>query len=235
MWSKLTKYAADKGIPLSSEVSQLFLQYYDLLTEGNKQMNLTRIIGPSEVVIKHVLDSLELMVLLPHMPFSVLDVGSGAGLPGLALKIANTEIQLTLLDASQKKVAFLQETSQQLLLENVAVIHGRAEDYGREYQYRERFPLVVSRAVARLNVLVELCLPFVEPGGIFAAYKGPEGDQECTEAENALKQLNSEVVQTWKYSLPENMGERVLILMRKNQPLSAKYPRKAGVPAKRPL
>lgn len=235
MWDKLAEFAANKGIPLSSEAIQLFSQYYDLLIQGNKQVNLTRITEPNETVIKHMLDSLELMVLCKQMPSPILDVGSGAGLPGLALKIANTEIQLTLLDSSQKKVAFLQETSQQLLLDHVDAIHGRAEDYGRNPQYREKFPMVVSRAVARLNVLVELCLPFVEPGGLFAAYKGPEGDQECADAENALRQLNSEVVQTWKYSLPENMGERVLILIRKNQPLSAKYPRKAGMPAKRPL
>lgn len=235
MWNKLVEYAAVKGVFLSPEAANLFSQYYHLIVQWNKQVNLTRITEPNEALIKHFLDSLELMVLHQPLPSPVLDVGSGAGMPGLPLKLVSPEMQLTLLDSSQKKVAFLQETSRQLLLEQVEAIHGRAEDYGRDPQYRERYPLVVSRAVARLNVLVEYCLPFVETGGIFVSYKGPEGEQECAEAENALKQLNSEVVQIWKYSLPENMGERVLIVMRKNQSLSGKYPRKAGMPTKKPL
>ena len=235
MGNKLAEELFARGIALPVAAVPVFERYYELLISANEKFNLTSITERSEVFMKHFLDSLQLLTWRKRLTGSLLDVGSGAGLPGFPLKIVCPELSLTLLDSSRKRVAFLQETAQELGLEQVVALHGRAEDFGRNQAYRERFPLVISRAVARLSVLCELCLPFVEPGGYFVAYKGPDGTAELVAAQTALKELGGRHELTLPYLLPQNMGQRLLILIKKEEATPIKYPRKAGIPEKRPL
>jgi len=235
MGNKLAEYLLARGIELPAAAAPLFERYYELLISANEKINLTNITERQEVFIKHFLDSLELLTWRRKLSGSLLDVGSGAGLPGLPLKAVCPELSLTLLDSTRKRVNFLQEAARELGLGQVTALHGRAEDFGRNQTYREQFPLVVSRAVARLNVLCELCLPFVEPGGYFVAYKGPDGVAELADAQTALMELGGRDEVVWPYTLPLNMGQRLLILIKKERTTPAKYPRKAGIPEKRPL
>lgn len=235
MWSEMEENVNKKGIPLPSGAIDLFASYYDILIRENAKVNLTRITEEKEVMYKHVLDSLELLAWQPNLNGTLLDVGSGAGLPGLPLKIARPDLQLTLLDSSRKRVDFLQTVVEALQLSGVSALHGRAEDMARRPQYREAFSWVVSRAVAKLTVLCELCLPFAALGGYFIAYKGPDGHNELTEAENALHELGGRVESVRPYRLPQEMGTRILIIIKKERETPVKYPRKAGLPEKRPL
>ncbi len=235
MENELAEYLLARGISLPVEAAPLFDSYYELLLSANERINLTGITERQEVLIKHFLDSLELLAWQRELIGPLLDVGSGAGLPGLPLKIVCPELSLTLLDSSRKRVGFLQETARELGLRQVTALHGRAEDFSRNQLYREQFPLVVSRAVAKLNVLCELCLPFVAPGGYFVAYKGPDGTTELSAAQAAILELGGRDELVWPYALPLNMGQRLLIIIKKERTTPAKYPRKAGIPEKRPL
>ena len=190
-------FTTASGLPfnLDTKTRQQFKQYAGLLQQKNKEVNLTRITALDEIYIKHFWDSLALCVKMPALAATVLDVGSGAGLPGIPLKLAMPKLKLTLVDSLQKRVSFLQEVAAALALKDVSVIHARAEDLAREKRFRAQFPLVVSRAVARLNVLAELCLPFVQAGGVFVAYKGPEARQEGEEARFALEELGGRITE----------------------------------------
>jgi len=231
----LREGAKDLGLTLSPGHIDQFERYYQELRAWNQRFNLTAITGYQEVQIKHFLDSLALLATggCPRGP--LLDVGSGAGMPGIPLKIACPGLQLTLLDAQKKRAAFLLMVTKKLALSATKVLHGRAEDLARLQQYREAFPLVVSRAVAPMNTLAELCLPFVAVGGLFVAYKGPEGKKEAEKARQALAVLGCKKYHIFAYRLPEKMGERMLLLLKKEEATPEKYPRKAGLPAKKPL
>lgn len=235
MYEEMVELAKNMGVRLSLEVIPLFERYAALLLQENKNKNLTRITEPREIMIKHFLDSLALLAAggCPQGP--LLDVGSGAGMPGIPLKIACPGLQLTMLDAQKKRAAFLMLAAERLALSATKVLHRRAEDAARLTAYREAFPVVVSRAVAPLNTLVELCLPFVAVGGFFVAYKGPEGENEAQKARPAMTELGCDAYDVLVYQLPEKKGERTLLLLKKNRPTPEKYPRKAGLPAKRPL
>lgn len=230
----------EANIPLTDEQCSQFERYYTLLTERNKVMNLTAITEYEEVMRKHFLDSSmlfalpEAVKLLPEEP-TVIDVGTGAGFPGLPLKIVRPEIRLFLLDALQKRIDFLDEVVTTLDLRDAELCHGRAEDAAREETLRERFDLAVSRAVANLSVLSEYCLPFVKTGGYFAAYKSGKVDEEIAGAENALKILGGEVANVLRFTLHGTTEERSIVLIRKIAETSSKYPRKAGKPVKNPL
>jgi 16S rRNA (guanine527-N7)-methyltransferase len=226
---------ATKGIVLPLLAADQFRRYYETLIYENKKVNLTRITDESEVYIKHFLDSLEVLAWHGTITTALLDVGSGAGLPGLPLKIACPQLSLTLIDSSRKRVHFLKNTAAQLELDTVTALHGRAEDFAQNLAYREQFPLVVSRAVARMNVLSELCLPFVSLGGFFVAYKGPEGQSELDEAIPAIAELGGATETVWPYTLPDQLGERTLLIIKKVSATPKKYPRKAGLPEKKPL
>lgn len=232
---RLIQWAAAGGIELPDEALARLQQYGHTITEANKVINLTRITEPTEIEIKHFIDSLEILRRQRHPAGPVIDLGSGAGLPGIPLKIACPHLSVTLLDSSRKRVAFLRETIVALGLENIKALHARAEDAGRDKACREQYGLAVSRAVARLNVLAELCLPFVKPGGSFIAYKGPDGEQEADEANGAITRLGGLLREVYHYSLPEGMGERTLIIIEKVRPTPVIYPRKAGIPEKKPL
>jgi 16S rRNA (guanine527-N7)-methyltransferase len=231
----MEKYLQDKGIAMPPQAESLFRQYFTHLISENEKFNLTRITDEKEVYIKHFLDSLELLAWRFPRTDTVMDIGSGAGLPGFPLKFVCPSLSLTMLDSSLKRVSFLKNTAAQLGLTDVEAIHGRAEDLGQNPVYRERFTLVVSRAVARLNILSELALPFVAPGGYFAAYKGPDAPGELEEALGALSQLGGTVETLWPYALPHGLGQRTLVLIKKTGLTPVRFPRKAGMPEKRPL
>lgn len=227
---------AEMGLSINEAVLDKLAKYYDLLLEGNRKCNLTAILEEKEVAVKHFLDSFScLLAVSIQLNDKLLDVGTGAGFPGLPLKLMNNSLQVTLLDSLQKRVAFLQETILALQLSGIQAVHGRAEDIGRSLKYREQYDLVTSRAVARLAVLAEYCLPCVKVGGYFIAQKGPVVTEEVNEAKQAVKTLGGKILDIKKIRLPVLGDERSLIVIKKVSLTPAEYPRKAGTPAKIPL
>lgn len=217
------------------QISQ-FIRYYEILIQWNDIMNLTGITEYDEVMKKHFVDSLSLVrVFDTSASCSMIDVGTGAGFPGLALKIAFPQIKITLLDSLNKRINFLNAVIEELQLQDVTALHGRAEDYARQEQFRERFDLCVSRAVANLSSLAEYCLPFVKIGGAFISYKSEKAEEELTASEKAVFLLGGKTEKIEEFFLPDSNIYRSLICMRKIHPTPKKYPRKAGTPTKEPL
>lgn len=225
-----------KGIRFNERQLEQFDIYFRILVEWNEKMNLTGITEREQVYIKHFYDSLSLAFFMPMEEVQTLaDIGSGAGFPGIPLKIVNPHLQLTIVDTLQKRIHFLQHLASELRLTNVTCVHGRAEDIARLQQHRDRYDLVTARAVARLAVLNEFCLPFVRQDGMFVAMKGSGGVDELTEAEYSLKQLKGKLEKSERFTLPVEDAGRYLFFIRKTAPTPAKYPRKAGLPIKEPL
>lgn len=237
----LNRVMNDTGIELSERQQEQFLSYYSMLIERNRVMNLTAITDFREVLIKHFADSLAPATIgaaagiFTNPGTKILDLGTGAGFPGMPLAIALPDIRFTLADSLQKRTHFLEEVVEELGLENVCVISGRAEDLGKSDDYRATFDVVVSRAVADYRVLCEYCLPFVKENGVFAAWKGPAAPEEIKNAENAVHILGGNEPRILHYQLPEINEERNIILTEKVRPTPEKYPRRAGIPTKRPL
>lgn len=222
------------NISLSDEQIQQFLDYYEMLVETNKVMNLTAITEFDEVIEKHFLDSLSLCQVYDlQRDMKILDMGTGAGFPGIPLKIAFPEIDLVLADSLNKRIKFLQDVVNQLGLKKVEAFHARAEEMGRNKLYREQFDLCVSRAVANLSSLSEYCIPFVKEGGKFISYKSGEIEEETSQAKKAVSILGGKIADVYKFDLYEQKRSFVIIDKVKKTPKS--YPRKAGTPTKMPL
>lgn len=223
-------------ITLSSMQLDQFDKFYDLLVEWNKVMNLTGITEYQDVVEKHFLDSLSIVKIIDMNQIEyAIDIGTGAGFPGIPLKIAFPDINIVLLDSLNKRIKFLDHIIEELKLDGIRTIHGRAEDYAREAGYREKFDLCVSRAVANLASLSEYCLPYVRVGGRFVSYKSGDIEQEISEGERAIKILGGKVYQVEKFNLPGTEIQRSFVMIKKMKNTQNKYPRKAGMPTKEPL
>ena len=228
----LTAGLAAWGLHCDARLLRRFRRYYEALTERNRVMNLTAIEGEADTARLHFLDSLSPLLLFPLEGKRIIDVGTGAGFPGLPLKIACPDLSLTLLDSQQKRVEFLRDTCASLKLEDVECLHVRAEECPA---LRESFDLALSRAVARLNVLCELCLPFVKVGGAFLALKGPAVSEELNEAQRAVSLLGGTVEQVFPYTLPGEETAHNIAVIRKTSPTPAKYPRRFAQIKKAPL
>ncbi len=226
--------AREYGFELDGAQLAMFRTYMDSLLEWNEKVNLTSITAPREVAVKHFLDS---MLVLKYLKLpegaSVIDVGTGAGFPGLPMKILRPDLNVTLLDSLNKRLVFLSDILKKLNVECRAV-HARAEEYGRKKENREAFGFAVSRAVARLPALCEYCLPFIKKGGFFAAMKGPDIEEELKSAANAVSLLGCEVSAVEKYNLPNGDG-RSMVIIRRVRPLPEKYPRRGVKIVKNPL
>ena len=224
------------GIVLTSGQLDQFVAYTGMLLEWNRKLNLTRIVEPKEIAVKHYLDSLVLPAVTEVPDGSwLVDVGTGAGFPAIPLKIVIPGLRITLLDSVKKKLAFLETLVQELGLVGVEIVHGRAEDLAHEKRFREQYDFAVSRAVGSLSILAELCVPFCRVGGLFAAYKGPRARAEVDEAEKAFQLLGGELEAVHRLTLPFSDQERLMVLVRKSRPTPAGYPRQAGIPERSPL
>lgn len=223
-------------ILLDDEKKQQFIDFYEYLIEKNKVMNLTGITEFQEVLVKHFLDSLACVKAVDMKNIKkVMDIGTGAGFPGIPLKIAFPHLEACLLDSLKKRVNFLEETFQLLKLENITAIHGRAEEYAKNKSYREQYDLCVSRAVSNLATLSEYCLPYVKVGGKFVSYKSGTVQEELKQAEKAVKILGGKIQDVVYFNLPDSEIQRSLVVIEKVKPTAGRFPRKAGTPLKEPL
>lgn len=229
---------ANYGFKLSSKQKEQFATYYNKLIEFNKKVNLTRITDKNEVYLKHFFDS-----ITPLLEFSDLfkgekslcDVGAGAGFPSLPIKILCPDLSITIVDSLGKRLKFLDELVSDLSLDKVTLVHSRAEDAGQNKNLREKFDLVTGRAVARMSVLSEYCLPLAKVDGYLVALKGPKAQDELAEAKNAIEVLGGSIKEVKELTLPDTDDERTLIVVKKVKATPKKYPRQAGTPNRKPL
>ncbi len=232
----LKKCCLDMNIDLSDEKADKFMRYKDLLLEWNEKINLTAITEEKEIVIKHFADCISIGSNFKfEKGASIIDVGTGAGFPGVPVKIVFDDVKMTLLDSLKKRITFLEEIVKELSLENVTCIHSRAEDGGQNPDLRESFDYCVSRAVARISVLCEYCLPFVKVGGTFISLKGPDAENEVKDGENAIKKLGGKVEDIIDVKIPFSDLDHKLVIIKKVAPTPKAYPRKAGTASKKPL
>ncbi|MBY0223360.1 MULTISPECIES: 16S rRNA (guanine(527)-N(7))-methyltransferase RsmG [Sporosarcina] len=225
-----------EGIELSDVQKQQFKRYFEVLVEWNEKMNLTAITDAPSVYLKHFYDSItsSFYVDLSSVE-SICDVGAGAGFPSIPLKICFPHLQVTIVDSLNKRITFLNHLANELKLEKVAFVHARAEEFGRDPKYREQFDLVTARAVARLSVLSELCIPLAKQGGLFVSMKGAAASEELQDATKAVKLLGAVLQEEHEFLLPVENSERHIFIFKKEKQTPKKYPRKAGVPNKTPI
>ncbi|NKE85185.1 16S rRNA (guanine(527)-N(7))-methyltransferase RsmG [Staphylococcus arlettae] len=231
----LTEQLSEHGITLTAKQQQQFQTYYDMLVSWNDKMNLTSITEEHDVYLKHFYDSIAPSFYADfQQDYSICDVGAGAGFPSIPLKIIYPELQVTIVDSLNKRIQFLNQLADKLELENVSFVHDRAETFGKG-DYRESYDIVTARAVARLSVLSELCIPLVKKGGRFIALKSAKGDEELEDAKFGIGVFGGKLAQLISYELPEEAGERQMMIIEKRSLTPKKYPRKPGTPNKAPL
>jgi len=235
METKLKTFFTEFGLSIEREKIQLFERYYRLLISENEKYNLTAVTGEDEVIVKHFLDSTAVLRYRDLTDLRAVDIGTGAGFPGIPLKIMVPGLKLLLLDSLKKRCQFLERVVRELNLTNVTVINERAENIGRQKPFRELFDVTFSRAVAEVRVLLEFHAPLLRLGGETILFKGPGVDEELKKAEKAAKQLGMELKDVYYYRLPGNFGERSLVVYKKLQTTPENYPRRPGIPEKRPL
>lgn len=222
------------GINLTQNQINQFYKYEKLLLEWNEKINLTRITDEQEIILKHFVDSLTIQKYIKENT-KIVDIGTGAGFPGIPLKIVNPDNEIALIDSLNKRIVFLNEIIEKCELKNISAIHARAEEIGHNKQYREQYDIVTSRAVAKLNVLLEYMMPLVKVGGKCICMKGPNIKEELTEAENAIKILGGQIEAVEEITLPDTDNERTIIVIKSVKPSPNKYPRKPGTPTNSPL
>lgn len=232
---KLLDTAKKENITITEDQAKLLVKYYEMLVETNKVMNLTAITEFDEVLTKHFIDSLSIVRVHDfNKPLTLIDVGTGAGFPGIPLKIIFPKIKVTLMDSLNKRINFLREVISELKLEDICAVHARAEDLGRDSDYREKYDICVSRAVANLSTLSEYCMPLVKVKGFFISYKGSNVLEEVKNAKKAVKLLGGRINGCEEFNLDGDIG-RSFVIIEKVDKISDKYPRSSGKPSKEPL
>ncbi len=230
----LNKYLKEINIELKKEQTEKFYKYMNLLLEWNEKINLTAITEPEEVILKHFVDSLTISKYI-EKDSKLVDMGTGAGFPGIPLKILRDDIEITLADSLNKRINFLNEVIKELNLKNIQTVHTRAEEFGKNKKYRESFDIATSRAVANLSTLSEYLIPLVKPSGKTICMKGSEIKEEVEMARKAIEILGGKIEQEESFNLPNSDMKRNVIIIKKVKNTPAKYPRKPGMPAKEPI
>lgn len=231
---EIEKKSSKIDINLDNEICNKLYNYMNLLLEWNEKINLTAITDEKEIILKHFIDSFTINKFI-NSGDKMLDIGTGAGFPGLPIKIIRPEVDVFLMDSLNKRINFLNEVIESLQLKNIEAFHSRAEEMAKNNKFREKFDVVTSRAVAKLNILLEYMLPYTKIDGKCLCMKGPNIEEEIKEAEKALKILGGEIEKIEKIILPDSNIERKIIIIRKKSATPLKYPRKAGMPTKEPL
>ena len=232
--NKMIELSKKIDINLTETQIKKFFEYMQLLLEWNEKINLTAITEVDDIILKHFIDSLTVIKYIKEND-KIIDVGTGAGFPGIPVGIINLDADITLLDSLNKRINFLNEVCNKLELKNIRTIHGRAEDFGQTKETRENFDIAVSRAVANMTTLVEYLIPFVKVGGCAICMKGPEIDEELSKAKFAIKELGGKVEKVEKFILPNSDIERNIVIIKKISDTPNKYPRKAGTPSQSPM
>lgn len=227
-------YGKEINIVFTEEQLQKFYKYMNLLIEWNEKINLTAIVEPKEIILKHFIDSLTIIKYI-ELNKSVIDIGTGAGFPGIPIKIMREDLDITLLDSLNKRIQFLNEVIQKLELKNITAVHARIEEYAKNKQYRETFDIATSRAVANMTTLSEYMLPMLALEGKAICMKGSEISDEISKSKNSIKVLGGEIAKIEEFTLPKSDNKRNLILIKKERQTPGKYPRKPGIPSKEPL
>lgn len=222
------------NIKLNEEQKEKFYNYMQMLIEWNKKINLTAITEPKEIILKHFIDSLTISKYIERGT-KLIDIGTGAGFPGIPLKIYDSTLEITLLDSLNKRITFLNEVIEKLKLNNIETIHGRIEDIAQKEEYREKYDIVTSRAVSNLNILAEYMIPLNKIGGISICMKGTEIEEELNDAKNAIKLLGGKTEKVEEFDLVNENIKRNIIIIKKEKRTSSKYPRKAGMPSRKPI
>lgn len=231
---EIIEYMEELEIKLSTEQAEMFFKYMNLLLEWNEKINLTAITDEEEVIIKHFVDSITISKYIPTGT-SLIDVGTGAGFPGIPLGIIRNDLEIVLLDSLQKRINFLEVVIRELGLENIKTVHARAEEFGKNNKYREKFDVATSRAVANLSTLSEYLLPLVKVGGVVICMKGCAIEEELNNSKKAINVLGGKVTRVFEFNLPKTDIKRNIVLIDKVSKTPAKYPRKPGTPSKEPI
>lgn len=233
-YNKMKELAEQINISLSVEQLGKFYRYMELLVEWNEKINLTAITEPEEIILKHFIDSITIKKYIENKE-KIIDVGTGAGFPGIPLSIIDTELQITLVDSLNKRLIFLKNVIEELELKNVEIIHSRAEELGQNNNHREKYDIATSRAVANLATLSEYLIPFVKTGGKTICMKASDTKEEIENAQKAINVLGGAIEMIEEFKLPKSDIGRTIIIIRKEKKTNSKYPRKAGTPSKEPI